>query len=185
MIDQIARQNERLAVVNSRLADLEVLFSKGLLRKEVLQNQRIEKSLVEGQISNLEAQVAHLRQMMGDLDVKLGDVKAAYLRQALADLQSTSEHLRDVEVSLGPARRLLAVRAQGAGSISDDAEYTIRITRIRDGALVTFDATEETVLSPGDVVEVKPKRPVSDNEPGLSTEVTRELHPASSVAQGN
>jgi polysaccharide export outer membrane protein len=182
VIDQIARQNERLAIVNSRLADLEGLFSKGLLRKEVLQNQQIEKSLVEGQISNLNAQVARLRYSMGDLDVKLGDLKTAYLRQALADLQSTSERLREVEINLAPARRLLAVKAQGAGS--DDAEYTIRITRIRDGALITFDATEETILSPGDVVEVKPKRHVSDNEPGLSTEAIRELLPASSLAQG-
>jgi hypothetical protein len=44
---------------------------------------------------------------------------------------------------------------------------------------------EETLLSPGDVIEVKPKRTVSGNEPGLSTEVIRELRPASSVAQGN
>ena len=185
VIDQIARQNERLAIVNSRLADLEGLFSKGLLRKEVLQNQQIEKSLVEGGISNLEAQVARLRQELGDVDVKLGDVKANFIRQTLTELQDTYQRLRDVETSLGPARRLLMVKAQGAGSIGDDDEYTIRISRIRDGALVTFDATEETVLSPGDVIEVKPKRPVSDNEPGLSTEVTRELHPASSVAQGN
>ena len=185
VIDQIARQNERLAIVNSRLADLEGLFSKGLLRKEVLQNQQIEKSLVEGEISNLEAQVARLRQELGDVDVKLGDVKAVFIRQTLTELQDTYQRLRDVETSLGPARRLLMVKAQGAGSIGGDDEYTIRISRIRDGALVTFDATEETVLSPGDVIEVKPKRPASDNEPGLSTEVTRELHPASSVAQGN
>ena len=35
--NQIAKQNERLTIVNSRLADLDGLFSKGLLRKEVLQ----------------------------------------------------------------------------------------------------------------------------------------------------
>ena len=87
---QILKQNERLAIVNSRLADLEGLFRKGLLRKEVLLNQQIEKSLVEGQISNLEAQVARLRQNLGDLDIRLGDVKAGYLRQTLAELQDAS-----------------------------------------------------------------------------------------------
>ena len=90
MISQIAKQKERLLIVNSRLSDLEGLFSKGLLRKEVLQNQQIEKSLVEGQIFNLEAQVARLRRNVGELDIKLGDVKANYLRQTLADLQDTS-----------------------------------------------------------------------------------------------
>ena len=181
--NQIAKQNERLAIVNSRLTDLEGLFSRGLLRKEILLNQQIEKSLVEGQISSLEAQVARLRQTLGDLDVKLGDVRAYYLRQILAELQDTSQRLREVETSLGPARRLLLVKAQAAGSNGDDAEYTIHISRVRDGALVTFDATKETMLSPGDVVEVKLKRRVSDGAPSLSTQAILELDQNTSVAQ--
>ena len=120
MTNQIAKQKEHLAIVNGRLADLEGLFSKGLLRKEVLLNQQIEKSLVEGQVSNLEAQVAHLRQNMGELDIKLGDVKANYLRQTLTELQDTSQRLREIETTIGPARRLLEVKAQGAGSDVDE-----------------------------------------------------------------
>ena len=185
MINQITKQNERLAIVNSRLVDLEGLFSKGLLRKDVLQNQQIEKSLVEGQISNLDAQVANLRQTMGDLDVRLGDVKAAYLRQALADLQSTSERLQDVEISLGPAQRLLNVKARAAASDVDEADYLIRVSRIRDGGMITFDVTDETMLLPGDVVDVKLKRPPSEPEASLSTEAMRELDPVSSVAEAN
>ena len=182
--NQIAKQNERLTIVNSRLVDLEGLFSKGLLRKDVLLNQQIEKSLVEGQISNLEAQVARLRQNMGDLDVKLGDLKAGYLRQALAELQDISQRLRDVETSIGPARRLLQVKAQGAGGDVDEPEYTISISRARDGAMITVDATNETMLSPGDVVEVKLKRRVSDSVLSPSTQAIRELDPTSSFAEG-
>jgi polysaccharide biosynthesis/export protein len=183
VIDQIAKQKERLVIVNSRLSDLEGLFSKGLLRKEVLQNQQIEKSLVEGQIFALEAQVAGLRQRTGDLDVKLGDLKANYLRQTLAELQDTSQRLREVETSLGPVRRLLEVKARGVGGEVDESEYTIRISRVRDGAMVTFDATEETMLSPGDVVEVKLKRRVPASAPSLSTEAILELDQNTSVAQ--
>jgi hypothetical protein len=40
--EQIANQNERLEIVNGRIADLEPLFRKGFLRKEVLLNQQIE-----------------------------------------------------------------------------------------------------------------------------------------------
>ena len=70
--DQIAKQNKRLDIVNEHLADLEYLQTKGLVRKEVLLNQQIEKTLVESQISTLEAGVAHLRQSMGELDVQDG-----------------------------------------------------------------------------------------------------------------
>jgi polysaccharide export outer membrane protein len=183
VIDQIAKQKERLVIVNSRLSDLEGLFSKGLLRKEVLQNQQIEKSLVEGQIFAFEAQVAGLRQRTGELDVKLGDLKANYLRQTLAELQETSQRLREVETSLGPVRRLLEVKARGVGGEVDESEYTIRISRVRDGAMVTFDATEETMLSPGDVVEVKLKRRVPASAPSLSTQAILELDQNTSVAQ--
>ena len=187
VINQIAKQNERLAIVDSRIADLEQLYDKGYLRKDVLLNEQIEKSLVEGQVSALQAQVARLRQTMGDLDVRLGDVKASYLRQTLAELQSTFQRLCEVEASLGPARRLLKIKAQGVDSDDDEVEYLIRVSRVGDGGMITFDATDETMLSPGDVVEVKLKRRSSgsDGEPSLSTQALRELDPTSAVAAGS
>lgn len=181
--DQIAKQKERLAIVNDRLADLEALFGKGLLRKEVLINQQIEKSLVEGQISNLEAQIAHLRQTMGDLDVRLTETKASYLRQTLTELQDTVQRLHEVDANLDPARRLLRVRAQGAGDF-DDSDYIIRISRLRDGGMITFDVTGDTMVLPGDVVEVKLKHPVPIDAPSsLSTQAARELEAMPTVAE--
>ena len=164
---------------------METLFNKGFLRKDVLLGEQIQKTLVEGQLSNFEAQVARLRQSMGELDVRLGDVKANYLRQTLAELQDTSQRLREVENSIGPAHRLLNVKAQGASGDVDEPEFSIRISRVRDGRMVTVDATEDTMLSPGDVVEVKLKRRVSDGTPPLSTQAIRELDPISSVAEGS
>ena len=97
---QIETQRARLDIVNGRLADLEPLFKKGFLRKEVLTNQQIEKTVVQSQVSNMQAQVAHLQQLMGDLDVKLLEVKSNYFRQVLGDLQDTSQRLRAVEASI-------------------------------------------------------------------------------------
>ena len=182
---QIANQKERLDIVNNRLNDLQGLFSKGLLTKMVLQNQQIERSLVEGQISGLRAQVAGLKQRMGEVDVKLGDLNAAYLKDSLAQLQDTSQRLRDIENSIGPARRLLEVKAQSADGAVDEADYTIRISRVRDGRMVTFDATEEMMLSPGDVVEIKMKRRDSDSDSTLPTQAIREFNPASALAEGS
>ena len=182
--DQFSKQKEHLAIVNSHLADLELLFGKGLLRKDVLLNEQIQKTLVEGQMSTLQAQVARLRRDMGDLDVRLGDVKAAYLRQTLAELQDASQRLRDVETSIGPARRLLEVKSQGASGDVDEPEYSIRISRVRNGGMITVDAADETMLSPGDIVDVKLKRRLSDSVPSLSTQAIRELEPTSSFAEG-
>ena len=183
--DQIAKQKERLGIVNSHLADLELLFGKGLLRKEVLLNQKIEKSLVEAQLSTLEAQVAHLGQTMGELDVKLGDLRAAFEKQTLGELQETSQRLLETENSMGPARKIREIKAVAASGDSDEPEYAILISRARDGRMVTFEANNETTLSPGDVVEVKLKRRDSENVPSLSTQAVRSLDPSSSVAEGS
>jgi polysaccharide export outer membrane protein len=183
--EQILKQKQHLDIVNGRLIDLEGLFAKGLLRKDVLLNQQIEKTLVEGQTSNLQAQLARLQQAMGELDIKLGDVKANYLRQTLADLQDTSQRLREVDMSIGPARRLLKVKAQGTDGDFDDSEYVVRISRIRDGSMTTIEAAENDLLSPGDVVEVKRKRHDSDGDRSLSTQaMMRELEPSAFVAEG-
>ena len=183
VMNQIARQKEHLDIVKNHLADLELLFSKGLLTKAVLQNQQIEKSIVEGQVSNLQAEVARLQQSMGELDVRLGDVRAAFVTQTVTQLQDTSQRLRDIENSIGPARRLLNVKAQGADSEGNAPDYTIRISRVVDGSMTTFDATEETILSPGDVVEAIMKRPISDSDSSPSTQAILELDPTSAVAE--
>jgi polysaccharide export outer membrane protein len=190
VVDQIANQKKRLDIVNSHLADLEPLFRKGLLRKEVLLNQQIEQTLVQSQLSNLEAQVAHLRQAMGDLDVKLGDVKATYIRQVLGELQDTAHRLRGIEATLGPARKLLEIKAEAASGVTaEEADYAVSISRVEKGRMVNFDATSETTLLPGDVVEVKLKRhdPGNlENTESRSTEAERDLslNPTSILAEG-
>jgi polysaccharide export outer membrane protein len=185
--EQIASQNERLDIVNTHLADLEPLFRKGFLRKEELLNQRIEKTVVQSQISNLEAQVAHLRQTMGDLDVKLGDVKATYVRQVLGELQETTQHLREIDTTLGPARKLLDIKAEGASEVTDEADYVILIGRMEQGRLVNFNATSETMLLPGDVLEVKRKGRDSRDMESPASEAARDLglDPTSVLAEGS
>jgi polysaccharide biosynthesis/export protein len=185
--EQVSNQNERLDIVNSRIADLEPLFRKGFLRKEILINQQIEKTLVQAQISSLEAQVAHLRQTMGDLDVKLGDVKATYLRQVLAELQETTHRLREVETSLGPERKLLDIKAEAASGVTAEAEdYVTSISRVEQGRMINFEAASETTLLPGDVVEVKLKRHDLRKTPSTAA-ATQDLSldPTSILAEGN
>ena len=183
--EQIGNQNERLDIVNSRLADLEPLFRKGLLRKEILLNQQIEKTLVQSQVSNLEAQVAHLRRDKGDLDVKSGDVKATYTRQVLVELQETTQRLRAIQTTFGSARKLRDLKAEAASRVTGEEDYVILISRLEQGRVVNFDATNETTLLPGDVVDVKRKGPDTGNVE--STEAVRDLSPSptSGVAEGS
>lgn len=175
--NQITKQQERLGIVSNHLDDLETLYRKGYVTKVLLLNQRIEKTLVEAQLSSLEAEVARLKQDMSELEVKLGDLKAANEKQILEQLQETSQRLRDIETSLPPARKVLEVKSEAATQEIGEAEYAVFISRPRDGGIVTFKATAEMTLMPGDVVDVKLTRrsatPPSSTEamdyPGLSS----------------
>ena len=184
--EQIKNQNERLEIVDRRLADLEPLFQHGNLRKEVLTNQQIEKTLVHSQLSNLEAQVARLRQTKGDIEVKLSDVKANYLRQVLGELQDTTQRLRVIDATLGYARKVRDVKAEAASGVTDGTEYVISISRRERGRMINFDASDDTPLLPGDVVEVKREPHVSESIELPSTEAAGDLplNPASYLAEG-
>jgi polysaccharide export outer membrane protein len=177
---QITKQRERLDIVTDRITDLDLLFGKGLLRKEVLINQRIEKSLVEAQLSNLEAQVARLRQNMGDLDIKLEELKAVHERQTLTELQDATQRLAEIENSLDPARRLVEIKARAADADAQ-SDYSVFISRFREGRLTSLEATEETMLSPGDVIEVKLKRRDPVSLPSILSQASQSPEPASFV----
>ena len=120
------------------------------------------------------------------LDIKLGDVKATYVRQVLEQLQQTTQHLREIETTLGPARKLLDIKAEGASEGTDEADYVILINRVEQGRLVNFDATSDTTLLPGDVVEVKRKGRDPRDMESPATEAARDLGLATPVlAEGS
>jgi polysaccharide biosynthesis/export protein len=176
--DQIATEEDRLRIVNGRLAELEAIFGRGLLRKEVLINQRIEKALVQAELSRLEGQVATLRRTMGELDVKIEEVKANYNRQTVSELQETSQRLREIEAIIGMARKLRDIKAEYTNIRSDEPDYTILISRRSGSGTGTFNATRETILEPGDVIELKLK---SRREPGALSLPTQAAMPSSKL----
>ena len=86
------------------------------------------------------------------------------MRQILSDLQDTSQRLLNIEATLGTARQLRHLRAQEIEFSAE--EYAVRVTRTRPDNVTAFNATEDTKLEPGDVVEIKRIQ----NEPESSTE---------------
>jgi hypothetical protein len=102
-------------------------------------------------------------------------VKATHVRQVLGELQEATQRLRGIETTLGPARKLLDIKAEAASGATDEADYVILISRVKQGRMVNFDATSETTLLPGDVVEVKRTRRDPGNTGSSSTEAAGNL----------
>jgi polysaccharide biosynthesis/export protein len=180
VVGQTANERKRLGYVTEWLAELEGFKRRGLTRNQVINEELREKARTEAEVSRLEAQLARLQQNMGDIDVRIEDVRASYRRQIATEMQDTLQRLRETEVTLGTARELRDVLAQEGGSEdSIDVRHTIVITRTRQRGVTSFRATSDTLLEPGDVIEVmKRRRHEGDRSTPLPAEPALPSEPA-------
>jgi hypothetical protein len=100
-------------------------------------------------------------------------------------LQQTAQRLNEIQTTLGPARKLRDIKAEAASGASGDSGYTYVISRLKDGRMVKLDASKETGLLPGDVIEVKRKQLDAESAGTSSTEASGSLglSPASYLAE--
>ena len=160
--DQLDKERRHLKLVTDRLVELETYFQKKIVREDEMNRQRVMQANAQAEVARSEAKVARLHADLGDLDVKLGELKATFNRQILTELEKALQDLRDADTALVTARAFRRVKAQDIGRDGAEAAMTVRITRFRDGKPATFKATGNTVLEPGDLVEVKLELAVTD-----------------------
>jgi polysaccharide export outer membrane protein len=153
--DQIAKERDRLNIVSKSVDVYQDLVDRGLMRKPELTGTQIEKALVQAEVSRLQGEIAHLQQNAGELEIKQEEIKTNYKRQVLTELQETSQRLLDINSTLGTAREIRNLKVRKAAFGDDEPNYSIIITRTEQSGSVKFDATADTKIEPGDVVEVK------------------------------
>jgi polysaccharide export outer membrane protein len=163
--DQIAKERERLDIVSRRIDEYQDLVNRGLVRKPELTEQQIEKALVQAEVSRLQGEIARLQQNAGELEVKQEEIKANYKRQVLTELQEASQRLLDINATLGTARQIRNLKVQKAAFGDAEANYEIIITRTEPSGTITINATADTKIEPGDVIEVKSIRRDSIDNP--------------------
>ena len=153
---QIEDVKERLDIVGKRLAEYEDYAERGFLRRTLVVEMQIQKSSIQAELARLAGDLARLQQSMGDLEIRKAEVTASYKRQVLAELQDTSQRLLGIDATLGTARQLRHFRAEKIGDFgAEEPKYAVRVTRTRPDDVTAFDATGDTKLEPGDVVEIK------------------------------
>ena len=101
---------------------------------------------------------ARLDARLGDLDIRIHEVENARQVRTLNELREAIVQLRDTEVSLPSAREVLLRRRHGV--LISDTEGTARSYRIfllrgEAGRLQPVPVSEEVVLEPGDILEVR------------------------------
>jgi len=179
----ITTNKRQLEYVKEHADQYSKLVKQGLgLANAELQN-RITEANYENELWKLKAQVSRLEMDSGDLDLKIHETEASFKKQILAELRDVRERLRDLDVTLPSARKVRAVKLQQVGGA--EAARTISVTRVRDGEVTVFQATDTTSLQPGDVIDVKrlmPDQSISAWQSWLAPDHTKAVAPQEAVA---
>lgn len=157
-----AKEELRYQLAAARTSELEQSMKRGYVKRSVFNEQMREQARVESDMGQLEAQMSRLRRDMAEVDLRIEEATAEYNRVVLSDLQDVQQRLRETEVSLASARQIREIRAVTVGATGDDElGFRIEITRVVNDRAETIAATMEMLVQPGDVIEIKSRRPVS------------------------
>jgi hypothetical protein len=154
--DQTASAERRVNFIKSRTNELEQAFKRGYVRRNIYDDQARAQASAEGEVAAFQAQRSRLEREAADLDMRIEDAEAHYRRSVLVDLQDARQRLNELEVTLTSAREMREVKAVDAADADSESARTIEITRIDfTGTPRTFVAQKDTIVQPGDVIDVK------------------------------
>lgn len=157
---QIESEKKQLQIVNQQIEAYERLQKSGLTKLDSMVQTQLNAATKESNIWRLEADRSRLKLAIGELGIREQEARSTYARQVALELQEVVQKLKEVSVSLPTARELRDTKLRETGNIASGlAQRKYTITRITDGNISNIDATEMTLLEPGDIVEVKIVRP--------------------------
>jgi len=156
---QIRAESKRLELIQTRVREYKTLQGKGLGTISVGIELEREQARNEGNLSRFEAEIWRLELGLGEIDIKIQDAHNLFTRRVMGELQDTRVKLQEIEATLPTARGIRDLKLQVTGGVAginaERPRLSIAIVRSRGNEATTLNATEATLLEPGDVVEVR------------------------------
>jgi polysaccharide export outer membrane protein len=163
---QIESEKRQQELVQVQLSDWAKMKEKGLALRATEVALLREQAAIEITMSGIRTELARLSVTMGDLDIKIHEVEAADRQRVSNELQEVRTRLGELATMLPSARRVRDVRLQqsenGVSSDSLRPTHRVIIRRMSKTGVKTVQANDETLLEPGDIVEVMWLSPDSD-----------------------
>jgi len=136
-----------------------------------------EQAVLDSNISTYRSELARLAVTVGDIDIRIQDTQNNYERRILGELQDARTRLQEIDASLPSAREVRELRLQQAGNTTAfdalAASRRIVVTRTINNQVKQMDVAEDTLLEPGDVVDIKKVR-TRERAKGASIEAPKE-----------
>lgn len=118
----------------------------------------------------MNADLARLDLAIGDLALRVQEMKDSYQRRIIAEMQEATTRLAETETQLPSAREIRETRLQSGGTLGGSGTGSLTrkifITRTRDGRTEAVEADERALVMPGDIVDVRRESPDGTTRPG-------------------
>jgi polysaccharide export outer membrane protein len=154
---QIESEQKQLELVGDQLKDWAKLKEKGLGLRTTEVSLLREQAALDVLISGYRTELARLAVTMGDLDIKIQEAQAAEHRRIAVELQDVRTRLSEIDTVLPTVRQAREARLRrtaGGPEPNTQVNHRIVVRRMVQNAVQQLDATEQTLLKPGDIVEV-------------------------------
>ena len=180
---------QRTAVAKDRdVVERELKRIRGLIERGLTtapQSIVLERSLaqIERETQEIETQALRARQQISISEQSIGTLRDEYRTEAAADLATVQAELREIGPRRAAALRmvtdggsLLGAEAQAEGTDPLD-DLVFEITRSGKNGPQRMEATETTLLQPGDILKVRKQE---TGQPAQADAAAHEaLHPVS------
>jgi|GEM_PF-1305464 len=143
------------------IAEYEQLNKTGLTRKATYIEVRREEARIDGNIGRLASDALKAELLIGELQLKIAELRNGYERRVSGELRDTERALLDLAVSLPAAHRLRAAYARQVGLLTAEQASQAVVTVIRSSGStnIKIDAAADFALQPGDIVQIGPLFP--------------------------
>ncbi len=156
---QIVSEKKQSDLVSAQLKDTSKLQNQGLVRRSTKIAQQRELAAMESNMSRFRLELAQMTVALGDLDIRVNTAKTAYTARARTMLEASRRRVRDIDTILPTAREVFELNRRRASTLSGSTNskpvYRITILRNVDLKPAKMAASEQTVLLPGDVLQVE------------------------------
>ncbi|MDX2307190.1 MAG: polysaccharide biosynthesis/export family protein [Hyphomicrobium sp.] len=153
---QIDAEKRQLQLISEHRREYQKLQKSGLARFETLIQIQLNAAAKEGIIWRLEGDRSRLASGIGEIAIRIDDARTADTRASSADLEAVKQRLREIEMALPAAREVRALKLREAGSTGNvTVKRQFLVTRIVDARAATIEVSDDAILQPGDVLDVR------------------------------
>lgn len=153
---QIANERKQLDIIVKQIKSYERLQQSGLARYDIMIQLQLNAATKESMIGRLEGEKSRLRSGIGELELRVQDAEQEYIRLASAERLDVGQKLSELDASIPLAQQARRARLREVGGNSTiGIKHQFFISRLKDGATQTVEVSDNDLIEPGDIIEVR------------------------------